>query len=269
MADTRPIFLAPMQDHPILTPLLAPFFPRYRVLQDLKREPAHLRGTLRNLIQSHDRKFLYLRNQKCACTQTLQILYAYAHAGETYRGNIHRCNDGIIPARYRWLDIKPWFEGHMSFLFTFVREPEARLVSAFRNFFLDETNLARRKHMKPMLAHGFDRARGAEWNFDVFLDYIAHTFEVDRTNCDTHWRLQVDNIGWRDIAFDFIGRVESYDADIRHVFEAGGVPGFPPDRLLARAENRSKDRGFQPSAAQKARIRLLYAPDYEAFGYPR
>jgi hypothetical protein len=268
MADDRPVFLAPMQHNALLTWALAPFFPRYKVLQDLEKEPAHLRGTLRNLIMTEDRRFLYLRNQKCACTQTTQILYAYGHKGETYPGNVHRANEGIVPARYRWRDIKPVFEGHMSFFFTFVRDPEVRLLSAFRNFFVDNTNLARRKHLGPMTAHGYDPAKPAGYNFDVFLDYIAHTFDVDRTNCDTHWRLQVDNIGWRDIRYDFIGRVERYEADIAHVFAAGGVTGFPPPALLQRRENRSSGARFAISPEQRARIHLIYAPDYEAFGYP-
>ncbi len=123
------------------------------MLQELEKEPAHLRDTLRNLILTHDRRFLYLRNQKCACTQTTQILYAYGHNGQTYPGNVHRANDGLIPARYRWMDIKPVYEAHTSFVFTFVRDPEARILSAFRNFFLDETNNGRHKHMVPMQAH--------------------------------------------------------------------------------------------------------------------
>jgi len=263
----KPVFLTPPIQSTLLNRLLAPFVPRYKVLNELAKEPPHLRGPLRNLILSHDRRFMFLRNQKCACTQTTQLLYAYGNNGETYKGNIHRANHGIYAARYRWMDIKPVFEAHMAFQFTFVRDPETRVHSAFRNFFVDLTNIARHKHLKPMVAHGYDPARGEDYNFDVFLDYIAHSFAVDRLNTDSHWRLQVDNIAFNDIRFDYIGRVENYEADIRKVFDAGGAPGFPPAELLADRRNRSTTAKTAVTPAQSARIRQLYAPDYEAFGY--
>ena len=261
------VFLAPIEQDTLLTRALAPFFPRYRVLMELQKEPAHLRSPYRNLILSHDKRLLFLRNQKCACTQTTQFLYAYGNNGATYMGNVHRADRGIYPARYRWAVIRPVLMAHQAFLFTFVRDPVARAVSAFRNFFLDQDNIARHKHMGPMQAHGFDPAGSPERNFDVFLDYVAHTLAVDRIRCDTHWRLQVDNIAFRDLTFDLIGRVESYNADIARVFAAVGRPDFPPPALLAQRHNPSRPTTFTASPAQRARIAQIYAEDYEAFGY--
>ena len=263
----KPVFLAPTGQDTFLNHVLAPFFPRYRVLIELLKEPAHLRGPLRNLILSHDRRFLFLRNQKCACTQTTQLLYAYGNNGTTYPGNVHRANQGIYPARYRWMDIKPVFQAHMSFFFTFVRDPQARVISAFRNFFVDHSNGARQKHMGPMRAHGFDPNRDSSYNLDVFLDYVGHGFDLDPINSDSHWRLQVHNIAWSDIRYDFVGRVERYADDIARIFAAGGAPEFPLANLLAARHNPSTAPENPITAAQKSRIEALYAPDYEAFGY--
>ena len=263
----KPVFLTPTNQNTWRNHLLAPFFPRYKVLLELEKEPAHLRVSLSKLTLSHDRRFLFLRNNKCACTQTTQLLYAYGNHGEFYPGNVHGARRGIYVARHHWMDIKPVYKAHKSFFFTFVREPEKRAHSAFRNFFVDLTNRTSRKHMKPMIAHGYDPTKAADYNFDAFLDYIAHSFAIDRLNTDSHWRLQVDNIAYRDIRFDFIGRVENYEADISHVFEAGGAPGYPPASLLAARHNRSAASRIEVTPAQRARIRQLYAPDYEAFGY--
>lgn len=265
--NDRPVYLGGKDPNTFVNRLLAPFFPRYGVLLALQKEPAHLRGPLRNLIVTHDRRFMFLRNQKCACTQTTQLLYAYSNNGETYPGNVHRANRGILPARYRWPDIKPAFEAHLGYRFTFVRHPEKRVHSAFRDFFADQKNIARHKHLKPMHAHGYDPARDESYNFDVFLDYVAHTFAISHLDTDSHWRLQVDNIGYRDIAFDFIGRVERYGDDIRHVFDAGGAPGYPPEALLAPRFNKSGAAKAEITPMQRSRIETLYAPDYEAFGY--
>lgn len=266
MSDPR-VFLAPDEHNAPLTRLLAPLFPRYRVLRALAQEPAHLRAPYRNLILSHDKRLLFLRNQKCACTQTTQFLYAYGNGGQTYAGNVHRANRGLYPARYHWETIKPVLESHSAFLFTFVRDPVARAVSAFRNFFLDQDNIARHKHLGPMQAHGFSAENSPERNFDVFLDYVAHTLAVDPVRCDTHWRLQVDNIALADLSFDLIGRVESFEADIARVFVAIGRPDFPPESLLKQRHNRSRPSDFAATPAQKARIATIFARDYEAFGY--
>lgn len=233
----------------------------------LSKEPAHLRPSYRNLILTHDKRLLFLRNQKCACTQTTQFLYAYSNKGATYDGNVHRANRRFYPARYHWETIKPVVEDNSAFLFTFVRDPVARAVSAFRNFFLDQDNIARHKHMGPMIAHGYASTNSAERNFDVFLDYVAHTLSVDPIRCDTHWRLQVDNIAFGTLNFDLIGRVESYQADIKRVFAAVERSDFPPETLLAQRHNPSRPSDFRATPAQRKRIEEIFVRDYEAFGY--
>ena len=260
------VFLAPFDQDTLLSRVLAPFFPRYKVLGQLQKEPAHLRSPYRNLILSQDKRLLFLRNQKCACTQTTQCLYAYGNGGQTYPGNVHRADKGIFPARYRWSVIKPVLDAQEAFLFTFVRDPATRAASAFRNFFLDQDNIARHMHMNPMKAHGFDPAQPASRNFDVFLDYVTNTLAIDPLRCDTHWRLQVDNIAFADLRFDLIGRVESYDFDIKRIFSAIGRPDFPPDTLLAQRHNPSRPSDFALGPAQRARIEQIYAADYAAFG---
>jgi len=262
-----PITLDPVAYDTWLNRALAPFFPRYRVLLALAQEPAHLRGPLRNLVLSHDHRLLFLRNQKCACTQTTQLLYAYGNNGKFYHGNVHRADHGIRSGRYRWPEIKPVFEAHSAFLFTFVRHPESRAHSAFRNFFVDQKNIARRKHLGPMQAHGYDPARGESYNFDVFLDYVGNSLALDPIATDSHWRLQVDNIAFNDIRFDLIGRVETFDADICSVFKRAGITGFSPDAGLEQRFNRSKSARAAVTPAQRNRIEALYGADYQAFGY--
>ena len=118
-----------------------------------------------------------------------------------------------------------------------------------------------------MVTHGYDPARATSYNLDVFLDYIAHSFAVDTLRTDTHWRLQTDNIGWGKLKFDFIGRVEDYDRDIRQVFAAVGRDDFPPDGLLSRRFNATRGAIDPVTADQRRKIEALYAPDYQAFGY--
>lgn len=262
--EEKPVFLEPMRHSTLGRRFLTPFYSEYQVLEALEKEPEVLRDSLRELVLSHDFRFLYLRNQKCASTLTMQLLYAWGARGETYLGDIHRANQTIIPAKYRWLDIKPIYEAHMSYQFTFVRHPEARVISAFRDLFLEATDIDGRLHYKAMKAHGYDPAREPDYNFDVFLDYIDHSLALDPLATDRHWRRQVDNIGWGVIPFDHVGRVETFAADIAHVFEAGGAADFPPPSLITPVDAAP---AIEITPAQRARIQALYAADYQAFNY--
>lgn len=263
--DEKPVFLEPMRHSSLGRRFLTAFNSEYQVLDALEREPEPLRDALREWVLSHDFRLMYLRNQKCASTLTCQLLYAWGAEGQAYMGDIHRANQVIIPAKYRWLDIKPIYESHMSYQFTFVRHPEARVISAFRDLFLEATDIDGRLHYKAMKAHGYDPARDAGYNFDVFLDYIGHSLDLDRHATDRHWRLQVDNIGFGRIAYDHIGRVETFAADIAHVFEAAGAAGFITQGMIPAAASAP---AVQITPAQRARIQTLYAEDYQALGYP-
>lgn len=264
--DTRRVFLAPETNLTARNRLLAPFFPRYKVLVQLEKYPLALRGPLRNFILSHDHKLLFMRNLKCACTSITQLLYYYA-IGDFYPRTIHRARKGIYLSRYYWDEIEPVWQAHSAFQFTFTRHPEPRAYSAFTNFFVDHKNLARHKHMQPMKDHGYDPARDAAYNFEVFIDYAAHQMQIDPVRADAHWRRQVLNIAYDAVTYDFIGKVENLNADIQEVFARAGIEGFPPADVLEARFNRSAAGKPPLTDSQRRKIRDLYAPDYEAFGY--
>jgi hypothetical protein len=120
-----------------------------------------------------------------------------------------------------------------------------------------------------MKAHGFDPAHSRETNFDAFLDYIEHSLSVDRSRTDTHWRPQVDTIGYGSVPYDLIGRMETYNADLTKAFRTAGIENYPPKDVLEHRFNPStgKQKDVELTAAQRSRIRDIYKDDYEAFGY--
>jgi hypothetical protein len=251
------------------TPLaraLALVFPRYRAHLAIARYPEALHGPLRNMILTTDRKCLFVRNLKCACTSVAQMMYFYGE-GRFYPRSIHRAQKGILAARYHWHAVEPVWKAGTAFTFTFTRHPENRAYSAFTNFFVDKSNIATHNHWGPMQDHGYDEGRGVSYNFDVFLDYVAHTMEISPLRTDAHWRPQVLNIGYGRIDYDFIGKVENLNADIQTVFERGGAPGFPPREVLEARFNRSEAKKPPLTKAQRVRIRTLFAADFEAFAY--
>ena len=252
------------------TPLrraLALVSPRMRSHMAIARNyPEEMHGPLRNMILTTDRKFVFVRNLKCACTSIAQLLHYYG-TGRFYPRSIHRAQSGILAARYHWPEVERTWQAGDAFTFTFTRHPEARAYSAFTNFFVDARNIARSNHWGPMQDHGFDPARDASYNFDVFLDYVAHTMDISPLRTSAHWRPQVLNVGHGRIAYDFIGKVETLTADLQTLFARAGRPDFPPAEVLEARFNRSAAVRPDLTAAQRARIRDLFAADYEAFGY--
>ncbi|MBN2905420.1 MAG: sulfotransferase family 2 domain-containing protein [Rhodobacteraceae bacterium] len=215
---------------------------------------------------STDQKILFLRNLKCACTSVTQLLHYYSE-GAFYKRSIHRARHGVRLARYYWHEIAPVYEAHSAFVFTLTRDPEARAWSGFSNFFVDGSNIARHNHIGPMRDHGYDPERDESYNFDVFLDYLTHTLEIDPLQTSAHFRPQVYNIAYGEIDYDYIGKVETLSRDLRVIFERAGAPGFPPDAILAQRFNRSAAPKPPLSAPQRRRVQEIFARDYEAFGY--
>lgn len=263
---TAPLYLNPIEFTDLKTRLLAPFFPRYKVLKQMNDLPAPLRAPMRDLVMTLDGKFVFLRNAKCGCTSVAQLMYYYSN-GSFYPRSIHRAQKGVYLSRYHWGRIQPVLEAQSAFLFTFVRDPEARAWSAFTNFFVDEKNIARHNHMPGMKALGYGPENSLSRNFDIYLDYLEACMAVDPMRTSTHFRPQVLNIAHEHLKFDFIGKLENIETDVRKLFELGGKPDFPPSEVMAQRFNKSAPRRPDLTPAQRARIREIFAADYEAFGY--
>ena len=262
----RSIFVEDNTDT-LRTRLLAPFFPRYRTLRDLDREPEHLRTVLRNMMLSGDGRLLFVRNQKCACTLTAELLYRYS-TGKTPPADIHRTNKGMFAGRYRFAKIQErLYQEPPPYRFTLVRDPERRFLSAYHNFLVDQTNRAAWKHRPALTALGHDPDRGHDWNVGVFLDYIEQTTARDPIRVDSHWRLQVHNIGYYDLTYDKIGTVENMAQDLKEIFASGGQRTFDPTPFLARKANKSTAGNISLTKDHQQRLQTIYAADYEAFGY--
>ncbi len=246
--------------------LLAPLSAKHRNrVRSLVLSPQR-RLAYGDTILTPDRKFLFVKNAKAACTTIAGVLYEYS-AGSATSAFIHRENRILLQDLSYWRAYDDAIASEECIAFTFVRDPRRRFVSAFKDFFFDEANHARKNHMGNMAAWGFDRDRSAEWNLGVFADYVAASIERDPVYTDRHWREQWRNIALGEIEYDFTGKVENYDADMAKVFEMAGIPDAWSGSLREhRANEFSKSRVDLPDDIAR-RVELLYAKDFEAFGY--
>jgi Sulfotransferase family len=160
--------------------------------------------------------------------------------------------------------------------FCFVRNPYARLRSAWQNKFAyghvqgysrsirrRELGRLRRFASRAGLPGG---ARNSAIPFESFLAYVESQPAGQR---DHHWDDQYDVLLMDHIHYERCFRMESeFTAGLAAIFERIGLAGQAMDRLLGTQRNASpKDEAPVYTAELAARVYRLHARDFAAFGY--
>lgn len=142
-------------------------------------------------------------------------------------------------------DYLPWmFKKY--FRFAFVRNPETRFVSAWKD------KVLRQNYFE------FDEARHEEMkNFDNFIGWVE-TLNINR--CDEHIRCQNAKIDLNNI--DFIGRFENLARDIKLLSQRLGIEDY---EIEHRNQGIKKEVDLTPE--QRQRIFKIYEKDFRLF-YP-
>jgi hypothetical protein len=158
--------------------------------------------------------------------------------------------------------------------FTFVRNPYARLVSAWRDKFQGRRLIEGKPSIDAYRAHraaiscslpdGPDQAL----SFPEFVEFATAT--VDQ-RIDIHWQLQDDFATVPGLPLNLIGKVESFQTDFARVLDHIGVTNEARARYLQQAVNPSSHEPWQEyyTDALAARVYRAYERDFDKFGYPR
>lgn len=214
------------------------------------------------IVLSRDGRLAFVKNSKCACTSITKAIHHY-DTGAQFDGNIHREGKHLRQGYRSWNDIRDALQSNQPYVFSFVRDPEARAVSAYVDFVVKATNPSRRFHQATFLEFGLTRDVDLSQGFDRFLDMIASQLSEDPIRTDRHWRLQKDNLGLGWISYDFIGRVEHLAQDFQQVRNALGVP---TERFELSVSNRTgSSELFNITKDQRRRVQDIYAADYTTF----
>jgi hypothetical protein len=257
--------------------LLGGLSPYYRGKAAMAGLPLPLAQALRRCVSSCDGRLLYVKNPKAACSSVTQLLHWQDCGHFVPLNQLHGAAGVRQGVRYA--------QAHLSSLndpacvrFTVVRDPVARTVSAFMMYFAGAAAniFASAEHQADALVKeqgmwtlGYDPEGDIHRNFDIFLEYLAHSLAVAPAEVNIHWKPQTLSIARGLIDYAHIGRVETLDEDLRTI---GELAGRDLRRGLAEMPhfNRSKpvrSGAFTATQAQRSKIRTLYAADYEAFGY--
>ena len=242
--------------------ILAPIIPRYRLKKSLSKLDPHIWSTVNNSILSNDSKYLFVKNSKAACSTVSHAFYQWQYWA-AYDGNIHVCRQLLQGSRHTPRVVSALTDSEV-FKFSFIRNPTKRAVSAYNNFFVDFRNMQHLKHMPFMKKLGFSASNSDDCNFDIFLDYLANCSENNMDRIDPHFRPQFYNVRPDLISYDFLGRVESLDHDIKYIMEKLRERGVSLDLPEVARKNVSKG-AYSPTESQVRKLEVLFSKDYDLF----
>jgi hypothetical protein len=101
------------------------------------------------------------------------------------------------------------------------------------------------------------------------LDFIRIVTRQSDLQMNIHWKPQTACLLSDVVSYDFVGRVEPFDDDIRIVLaRIGADPAlYEPHLITNRSPSNYGDAVFTDGMAELVFNR--YRPDFERFGYPR
>ena len=223
----------------------------------------------------------YTEIPKCACSTVKQYLNAVA-CGAFHDGDIHHTHPGLLRWRYDRLRILSRLLRRRHHHFTFVRNPHARLVSAFYDKVINPQADGRMYGKAPLRA-AID-AYGITADVDPILAFRRFVvlardsvLFADPVEADIHWM----PMAWHaasamrlGFAYDEVFHVESFATDLRGLMERL-APGRAAEWAEVRVFNESARDGVRRTAPVAAHYdttsRLLvqeaFRDDFAAFGY--
>ena len=157
---------------------------------------------------------IYIVNPKCGCSTIKQSMLSLNHPEIALDGHraIHDfCkNMGYMKSNLP-ADVDSFF------VFTFVRNPMERIVSLYRNKFLDHEKVSR---------YGFvytNYLGGLIHRDDSFVTFCRKISKIPDNFSERHFKSQSSLIYGTNIQFDFVGKMENFESDFLKVSEKTGL----------------------------------------------
>jgi len=220
-------------------------------------------------------RLIYLNVPKSAST-TVRSILSTLEWGKPPPLNViykRRCSGLRSPAHIGISAFHQLVKNPDTLRFSFVRNPYARLVSAWADKFEGKPIIAGDQFIDTYRTHRALVARslpdGAERGLS-FADFVEFAAATAHLGVDSHWQLQENLVSGPGIALDFIGRLENFDDDIDHVLDHAHA-GDRFREMVSSQLNRSHHLRWQHyyTDALAARVYSAYERDFDRFGYAR
>ena len=215
-----------------------------------------------NLHVSVDHKYMYCDIPKAGCTTIKQTLVESVER-KVVNYNVHdRAQTPLRRPSEVFDDIK---ELEAYFKFTFVRNPYTRMLSAY----LDKIqgNKLEKRGIVNVLGMDINDYENIDIPFKLFLDTLA-SMEIRRMN--GHFRPQVMQSCYAVINYNYIGKFESFEADLVTVLEKLGCRNVSPRMIKTirhHKTNASELHEQYYDAETENLVKEIYKDDFLEFGY--
>jgi len=214
------------------------------------------RATVSNL-----HRYCYFRTPKCATSTVIKTLAHHDHsvavAPEEVTLDRLKHEAGSLFRSHAW---SPRSLARRYFCFTVVRNPHARLLSAY----LDKIAAADAGHYE-YVARFADRADVTAVTFEDFVGFL----ERGGLFSNAHWAPQCALLPVAVPALSFVARVENLEADLGELMQRIGIGDDYVGTRVRHDRRRQSDNHlseyYTPNLAD--RVARLYQEDFTGFGY--
>lgn len=234
----------------------------------------------KSLFVSERQKLLYCSVPKVACTNWKRMMQVFEGAKydkimKMDKQKIHRLRYKYLHRNYKVNRQKQMLSKYFKFIF--VRHPFERLLSAYRNKFVDPyNNIYQRRHgsqiLKMYRTNLTKQAYNAGKNvtFGEFIQYIVDTHRKDKSKLDIHWNTVVSLCNPCAIGFDYVGKMETLVDDSNRVLKNLHLPWLFPANYTDKYSTsvRTQFGKFETLSPQTlGDLYEIYRNDFDLFGY--
>lgn len=218
-----------------------------------------LKGTpfLKSLHLSQRLGAVYVNNPKVACS-SIKLTLQQTELGDDAYQPATSVHDHAGSPLLTWPDLSEEQAEEAlrsGFTFTFVRNPYDRLRSAYLN-----------KIVRPQKQGSFRISAGfGPDELPPFGDFVRALADQPAERHNPHWRCQALNLSTDRIAYDFVGRLECFDADWADLAGQIGVPARASFAGKSTGKAQKMELSYSPVEAEV--VRQIYAADFRLFGY--
>lgn len=220
-------------------------------------------------------RLIYVCVPKSGSSTVKRILCALIGSGATSIERVHKRKYSCLksPTLVGLMEFRRLAADPRTLRFSFVRNPYARLVSAWADKFQNKPLVSDDSFVeqyRTFRCNGGSSSAGCADRPSTFEEFVEFAENTARSGVNAHWQLQDDILAAAPLKLDFIGKLENFQSDIIRVLDH--VRASPELRELINIRmNASRHRPWASyySAELADRVYRIYERDFDRFKYPR
>lgn len=237
--------------------------------------PVQRRTLLQHILVNDEHRFLYCYVPKVACSNWKRVLKVLNGALGSVKVNIkmdHK-SDLVFLGSLKPDEIRYRLQHYFKFMF--VREPMARLLSAYRNKFGEIESYQKKYGVEIVKRYRSAYVKDSNVAGDdvTFGEFVRYLLDEDSKRMNEHWMPMYNLCQPCAVSYDFIGSYEYLERDAEYVLQQIKAPPavhFPERQSWYKPVTKETLHYYLCSVPQNLLRELLpkYILDFSLFSYP-